>query len=88
MKNILFFLFCILSIGLQANKPSIGASKEAKAKEFLKNQPLEFIENKGQFCNTEGKLAENVLFKTTYGNCDIYITDKGLSYVFVKMEED
>jgi gliding motility-associated-like protein len=81
-------MYLSFSISLLAGNPYAGKTKEAKAREFLKNQPLEFIENKGQFTNTDGNAADNVLFKTSFGNCDIYITDKGLSYVFVKMEAE
>ena len=87
MKNLIFIFFCSLSIALFAGNNKPDKAKEAKAKEWLNNQPLEFIENKGQFTTTDGKAADNVLFKTSFGNCDIYITDKGLSYVFVKIEE-
>jgi len=85
-KLLTFLSLLLLSISLMAaNKPA-DKNREAKAREFLNNQPLEFIENKGQFTDTDGKAADNVLFKTSFGNCDIYITDKGLSYVFVKTE--
>ncbi len=88
MKKIVFILLYLISFTLFAGNNKVDKTKEAKVRELMNNQPLEFIENKGQFCNTEGKPADNVFFKASYGNCDIYITDKGLSYVFVKLEED
>jgi len=66
---------------------NITSDKTAEAKEWLKNQPLSFIENKGQFTDSEGKPAKDVLFKASSGNLDIYITTRGLSYVFIKQEE-
>ena len=75
------------SIPAKAEKLKTEKTTEAKAKEWVKNKPLEFIENKGQLINTEGKPADNVLFKTSFGSCDIYITQQGLSYVFVKTAE-
>lgn len=87
MKNTLIILLLTLSIATFAANNKVDKNKEAKAREWIKNQPLEFIENKGQFMRTDGKTADEVLFKTSFGGCDIYITDKGLSYVFVKMEE-
>ena len=76
-----------MSTLLLAGNKTVAPDKEAKARQWLNHQPLAFIENKGQFATTEGKPADNVLFKTTYGNCDIYITTEGLSYVFVKTED-
>jgi hypothetical protein len=87
MKNTFLVLFCLISIALFSSNNKIDKLKEAKAREWLNNQPLEFFENKGQFIDAAGKPAENVLFKTSFGNCDIYITNKGLSYVFLKQEE-
>ncbi|MFZ4400626.1 MAG: SBBP repeat-containing protein [Bacteroidales bacterium] len=75
-----------MSASLFAGNKTISPDKEAKLKQWLQNQPLAFIENKGQFTTTDGNAADYVLFKTTYGNCDIYITTEGLSYVFVKRE--
>ncbi|MCX6230247.1 MAG: SBBP repeat-containing protein [Bacteroidetes bacterium] len=88
MKKIVLILLSLISFTLFAGNNKADKTKEAKVLEMIKNQPLEFIENKGQFTNTEGKPADNVFFKASYGNCDIYITDKGLSYVFVKIEEE
>ena len=87
MKNTLIILLLTFSFAAFAGNNKADRKKEAKAKEWIKNQPLEFIENKGQFMRTDGKTADEVLFKTSFGGCDIYITNKGLSYVFVKMEE-
>ena len=86
-KTIIIIILFLLTNTLFATSNKVDKTKEAQAKAWAKNQQLEFIENKGQFISTEGKPAENVLFKASYGNCDIYITDKGLSYVFVKFED-
>lgn len=87
MKNTLIILLFFLSFTAFAGNNKADKTKEAKAREWIKNQPLEFVENKGQFMRTDGKAADEVFFKTSFGGCDIYITDKGLSYVFVKFEE-
>lgn len=89
-KIITVLLLCfITSSFLYANSKNKGNKiAEVNAVEFLKNQPIEFIENKGQLTKTNGKVADEVLFKASYGNCNIYITNKGLSYVFVKFNEN
>jgi gliding motility-associated-like protein len=85
MRKIFFILFSLLSFSLLAGNTDIDKTRQAK--EWLKNQPLYFIENKGQFTNSDGKPADNVLFKASYGDCDIYITTEGISYVFVKYDK-
>ncbi len=85
MKLLFTILFCFLSAHLIAALTGVDKTTEAKA--WFKNQPLQFVENKGQFTNSDGKPADQVLFKATTGNLDIYITTNGLSYVFFKLEE-
>jgi len=85
MKILFLILFCFSSITLLAGNNDIDKTKQAK--EWLKNKPLAFIENKGQLTNTDGNPADNVLFKASYGDCDIYITTEGISYVFVKYDK-
>lgn len=85
MKLGFIVLFSFLSISLIAGNNDIDKTKQAK--EWLKNQPLAFVENKGQFTNSDGTPADNVLFKASYGDCDIYITTEGISYVFHKYEK-
>ncbi|MFZ4400304.1 MAG: SBBP repeat-containing protein [Bacteroidales bacterium] len=88
MKKLLLLLFSFISFAGNAGDFNTNIEREANAKEWINKQALEFIENKGQFANSDGKVADNVLFKASYGNCDIYITDKGLTYVFKKIEKD
>lgn len=85
MRILFLLIFSFGALASWAGNTDIDKTKQAG--EWLKNKPLAFIENKGQFTDTDGKPADNVLFKASYGNCDIYITTKGLSYVFVKYEE-
>ena len=84
MKFSYLLFFCLLPGTLFAGIDTTEKTREAKAKEWIKNQPKAFIENNGQFTDTDGNIADNVLFKTSFQNCDIYITTKGLSYVFIK----
>ncbi|MEI6695116.1 MAG: SBBP repeat-containing protein [Bacteroidota bacterium] len=88
MKKLLLLFFSLISFAVSAGNFNTNIEREANAKEWINKQALEFIENKGQFANSDGKVADNVLFKASYGNCDIYITDKGLSYIFKKIEKD
>lgn len=47
-----------------------------------------FTENKGQMADQGGNPIPNVLFKTNVEGADLYITTKGLSYVFLKEIEE
>ena len=87
IKTLLFLIINLYSVMLIAGDKKATASDEAKARQWMKKQTRYFIENKGQIANSEGKAADNVLFKANFGNCDIYITTEGISYVFLKLSE-
>ena len=46
-----------------------------------------FIENKGQLCDMNNNPAPYLLFKLQDHGADVYITDRGLSYVFMFSED-
>lgn len=55
--------------------------------EWNRNMSIGFTENKGQILNTKNEIAENVFFKLTVPGMDVYVTNEGLRYVFLKAEE-
>ena len=59
-----------------------------QAETWVKHQPVQFLENKGQMRNMAGKPVPFVLFKTEAPGMNMYITEKGLTYVFLKMVEE
>ncbi|MFO0357619.1 MAG: SBBP repeat-containing protein, partial [Sphingobacteriaceae bacterium] len=59
-----------------------------KAKGYLQAQPVKFLENKGQMMDVNSKPVPFVLFKAEAPGMNVYITEKGLMYVFVKAEEE
>ncbi|MBL7893627.1 MAG: hypothetical protein JNL63_13420 [Bacteroidia bacterium] len=61
---------------------------KAQAKNWMQSQPVQFIENKGQMTDMEGKPVPFVLFKAEAPGLDMYVTEKGLTYIFIKAEED
>lgn len=90
--SLCFIILLLNSTSFYANKDKDpkDKSKETSLKEgssWLKNQPVEFLENKGQIMNTDNKPATNVLFKAEAPGIDLYITETGLSYVFLTYEE-
>ena len=66
-----------------------ASAQQIITKEKLSLHPYrpKFTENKGQFLSLEDKKpAENALFKLTSPGADLYITTRGLSYVFSKLK--
>jgi len=43
-----------------------------------------FIPNKGQIIDTDGKLRPDILYKASLKGIDLYLTNKGMSFVFYK----
>lgn len=93
----ILLLFCGMNniiAGTSANGALKSESPEKSKKEqkahvvnWLKNQPVEFLENKGQILNSNKEIAKNVLFKAEAVGVDLFVTDKGLSYVFYSFQE-
>ena len=59
-----------------------------QAKQLMSSQSVKFIENKGQMTDMDGKPVPFVLFKAESPGMNMYITEKGLTYVFIKAEEE
>jgi hypothetical protein len=58
--------------------------KIENAKTLLDKQQVRFIENRGQMADAEGNPVPFVLFKARSSGLDLYVTEKGLTYVFLK----
>ncbi len=75
------FTFVIRAMG--GTDPAL----ESKVNGWMQNPGgLRFLENKGQMEDLQGKPVDDLLFETSGGGADMYITSWGLSYVFVKRE--
>ncbi|TAL58948.1 MAG: T9SS type B sorting domain-containing protein [Bacteroidetes bacterium] len=91
LQNLLFaftvsFFFSLLSRG--EIKAAHADSSSGNAKQFMQSRSVYFLENRGQMMDTEGKPVPFVLFKAEVPGMNMYVTEKGFTYVFIKMEED
>jgi gliding motility-associated-like protein len=76
-----------------SNANTKGKSSElemkAKTKEWTtKKGEKGFLENAGQMMDMEGNPVPFVLFKVEVNGMNMYVTEKGLTYVFLKIEEN
>jgi hypothetical protein len=56
--------------------------------DFSPGSNLAFYPNVGQFTNDLGQVATNVHYRATVGGLEFYLTDEGLSYVFIHHNND
>lgn len=87
MKFLPLILFCFLTNLVFANPKTVDPKLKEKANTILKQQKVKFTENKGQMTDMAGKPVPFVLFKAQAPGVDLYLTEKGLTYVLLKMEE-
>jgi len=87
---ITLFLFFLLYNGLNASGIKDGKDVSVKkAEQFLsENKEFGFQENKGQIMSSEGSPASYVLFKANAPGLNIWITNTGITYQFLKFEEE
>ena len=57
-------------------------------KEWMSQSPAGFIENLGQMTDVNHVPVPFVLFRASAPGMDVYLTEKGLTYVFIKSEEE
>ena len=65
------------------NNKVINPTNQENAKQWIQHQPVQFHENKGQMIDMAGNPVPDVLFKTSAPGIDLYITERGLTYVFI-----
>jgi gliding motility-associated-like protein len=64
----------VLALGLTISTASAG--------ELQTSTGIEFIENKGQIVDFDGKVRNDVKFKANAGNCKIYFSENSAAYFF------
>ena len=70
------------------NNKTISPEIKEQAQKWMQSQPVQFIENKGQLADDKGNPIPFVLFKASAPGMDMYVTEKGLTYLFLKAEEE
>ena len=85
---IIIFLFGTLFLKEFGNLCYAGNAEPTKeqAAKWIKSQPVQFLENKGQMTDMNHKPVPQVLFKAEANGMNLYITETGLTYVFIKAE--
>lgn len=77
MRKIYLVLFTISFISILAKRPV-----------YNEGSNLAFIPNQGQYLTSQNTPADMVHFKASVRGMEFYVTDNGLSYVFVKHNRD
>jgi len=80
-------LFVSFTGNLFADNHDDTALNEQAAR-WMQKQPVQFLENRGQMMDIDGKPVPFVLFKAEAPGMNMYITEKGLTYVFIKEEKE
>ncbi|MBI3500900.1 MAG: gliding motility-associated C-terminal domain-containing protein [Bacteroidetes bacterium] len=92
VRNIFLIVGIICIPAFLFGKNFSGDEKKSESKQlasrWMNNQPVRFEENNGQMSDFEGKPVPFVLFRASARGMDVYITEKGLTYVFRKTEEE
>ena len=76
-------------VGIQAGlkKDAVQETALEQFNDYLRSKPIKFEENKGQIVDGNFRPVPFVLFKAEAPGMSLYITEKGLTYVFVKHQE-
>ena len=75
MKKTLFIIFCLISTLLVGQKG-------------VRNEGISFMENKGQLAYKNGRKAKDVFFQLSANGIELFLTNKGLTYYFIKPDDE
>lgn len=70
------------------NAKTIDKNLKSNAYGWIRNHAVQFLENKGQMTDVNGNTIPSVLFKTQVKGMDMYLTDKGLTYIFMDSPDE
>ncbi|MBK7669069.1 MAG: hypothetical protein IPJ32_18055 [Sphingobacteriaceae bacterium] len=77
MRKLYILFIIIYSFNSKAAQPA-----------FSLGENLAFVPNRGQIITDDGSLATTVHYKASVPGLEFYITDSGISYVFLKHHRD
>ena len=83
-KNILILLLNLTGLNIMFGNTLLS---DVRANEIFSHSKTNFIENKGQMADMNNQPVPFVLFKAEAQGIDLYITEKGLTYLFKEIEE-
>jgi len=84
------YISLLIIVAMQLSH-SLFAGEDLKLKAaqyFSQTHQLGFKENKGQMLDSDGKPASSVLYKVEVPNLNVWITTSGLTYQFLKFEDE
>ena len=84
--TLILFIFPLYSL-LGINNPGKDEALQKKVNNWMEQSALGFEENKGQFADNKGNPVPDLLFKTSAIGMDLYVTTRGISYIFTKSEK-
>ncbi|MBI2268748.1 MAG: SBBP repeat-containing protein [Bacteroidetes bacterium] len=87
-KLFTYLLFFLAGLSLFAAKTENEAELKKQAQQWLKEQPVQFTENKGQMTDMQGKPVPFVLYQVTAPGMNLFVTEKGLTYCFMEDIKD
>src|SRR5687768_15582808 len=84
MPVLICSLFCAVSGTAAPGVPATAADMVNRTR----SNPIKFMENIGQLTDEVGNTVPGVFYKGSSPGMDVYITNKGITYVFLKFEEE
>ena len=89
MKRLLItYVLSIVVVFAFAETDNDNPGLKEEARQWMRAQSVKFLENKGQMTDMKGDPVPFVLFKVESPGVDVFITEKGLTYLFLKAEKE
>ncbi|MBI2269529.1 MAG: SBBP repeat-containing protein [Bacteroidetes bacterium] len=85
--QLLIVLECLIPNNSLAGIEKTSPEQKEQMQNSLRNNPVQFLENKGQMVDMNGKPVPFVLFKAEAPGVNLFITEKGLTYMFFEPED-
>ncbi|MBI2271002.1 MAG: SBBP repeat-containing protein [Bacteroidetes bacterium] len=80
----IFLITAAIVYGSKRTDPNL----KTNAQQWMREQPVRFLENKGQMADINGQPVPYVLFTASVPGMNMYVTEKGLTYLFMKIEHE
>ncbi len=90
MKNLFTILSLAVAIGCatMARGQGMSAANPVELSQKLNEAGILFVENRGQIVGPDGEARPDILFSAKGQGCKVFVTSTGLSYQFLRVENE